>query len=464
MGNQTGSLERYYNTAVQSKKDWGFFLGVADYFELIEELPELKPLIDKIFTERDKALEEIHKIEPEAVKELQDFKKELLATIKKGRIKKEGLQKAIEELNDLESGKLKPHNYQSSRLDEGLKNLVRLLSDDEEDFKKNYGHSGISKKHLTRQALSLKLSGEKEKTIWGAYINIRNVFRVIKEYYEHLDNLKKEKSDTETFLKLKKEIDIIEKNGDETGFSFLYSARSSEDYFSSSKDKRIRELQRDKYEIYLTRFHNYLVKELSRDEKAEGLQHLNNLQMSKFYTAQQNVEHSEIVEEITRDLPNKEFHTNKVAGEKMAKQFLEKAEFAKEIKNSILEEMNGAKGGKKTGKSAKRLITRDAIAGEFYYKNKPINFQGNETIYFLIFECLYEKSDFNGFCSYETINNYLQASGEEEYDDDRQIKDRIKNGIANLFRFTGLPKKNPTGKKLIDVSRGKGLIFNNPSS
>ena len=342
MANPTGSLERYYTTAIQSKKDWGFFLGVADYFELIKELPELKPLIDKIFAERDKALEEINKIEPEAVKELQDFKKELLETIKNGKIKKEGLQKAIQRLEDLESGKINPSHYKSSRLDEGLRDLVRLLSDDENDFKKNYGYRGVSKKHFTRQLLSFKISEEKETTIWGAYIEIRNVFRVIKEYYKHLNNLKKEKTDTDAFLKLKKEMDIIEKNGDETGFNFFYSARSSEDYFSSSKDKRIRELQRDKYEIYLTRFHNYLVKELNRDEKSEALQSLNNLAN----------------ENLKINPPNivKDFEKKMEANKKAMKQWIEKAEMTEEIKNSVLTEIENSNQQEKSSKKSPEKI------------------------------------------------------------------------------------------------------------
>ena len=117
----------------------------------------------------------------------------------------------------------------------------------------------------------------------------------------------------------------------------------------------------------------------------------------------------------------------------------------------------------KSDETSKKLITRDAETGDFYYKNKLIEFRSKETIYYWVFECLYEKPDHNGFCSYENINKYLQENGEDECTYKRQIKDRIKNGIVNLFRFSNLPQKTPTGKDLIEKVRGKGLVLNNPT-
>jgi len=143
-------------------------------------------------------------------------------------------------------------------------------------------------------------------------------------------------------------------------------------------------------------------------------------------------------------------------------------DFCKKIekKYSILPETNKnkvvIKFPSKTIGKRKNLITRDKITGDFYYKNKPIKFENKETIYYLIFECLYEKGDLEGFCSYETINRYLEKYGKEQYTDNKQIMDRIKNGIINLFRFSNLPSKAPDGKELIQKIRGKGIILYNP--
>lgn len=113
-------------------------------------------------------------------------------------------------------------------------------------------------------------------------------------------------------------------------------------------------------------------------------------------------------------------------------------------------------------KKERNLITRDKRNGDFYFKNKLIKFENKEAIYYLIFECLYEKGDLNGSCSYETINKYLEDHDKEKYTDRQQILNRIKNGIMNLFRFSDLPQKAPDGKELIQKVRGKRIILYNP--
>jgi len=118
--------------------------------------------------------------------------------------------------------------------------------------------------------------------------------------------------------------------------------------------------------------------------------------------------------------------------------------------------------GEKQKEKRRNLITRDKISGDFYYKNELIQFKNKDAIYYLIFECLYEKRDLNGFCSYEIIDKYLVKHGKGEYDDYRQKIDRIKNGIINLFRFSDLPQKTPDGKEIIQKVRGKGIILYNP--
>lgn len=108
------------------------------------------------------------------------------------------------------------------------------------------------------------------------------------------------------------------------------------------------------------------------------------------------------------------------------------------------------------------LITRNKATGDFYFKGKLIEFKNKTAIYYLIFECLFRESNLEGFCSYETIDNYLVKHSKTEYSDRKQILNRIKNGIVNLFRFSNLPQKTPDGKDLIQRMRGRGLILYNP--
>lgn len=114
-------------------------------------------------------------------------------------------------------------------------------------------------------------------------------------------------------------------------------------------------------------------------------------------------------------------------------------------------------------KGTKNLINRDISSGDFYYKNKPIKLNDKHAIYYLIFECLYLKSDMEGFCSYDTIDNYLTSNEKSKCKTEKQKIKRINNGVANFLRFSKLPKNANNNKKLIEIIKSRGLIFNNPA-
>ena len=160
----------------------------------------------------------------------------------------------------------------------------------------------------------------------------------------------------------------------------------------------------------------------------------------------------EIKEEIDRKLKE----VAKIRAKEIRRQFEEEERIREIVKEEQTE--------REIPKTSKRrdLIIIDKT-GDFYYKNKLIKFENKDAIYYLIFECLYEKGELDGFCSYETIDKYLVEHGKERYDDNRQITDRIKNGVMNLFRFSNLPAKAPDGKEIIQKVRGKGIILYNPS-
>lgn len=113
--------------------------------------------------------------------------------------------------------------------------------------------------------------------------------------------------------------------------------------------------------------------------------------------------------------------------------------------------------------SSKLLISKNNL-GQYFFNNKPLKFENTDTIYFKIFDVLYEKADANGFYSYGEINKFLQESGEKPLTDRTKIVERVSNGLKNLLRYSNLPKnvKTPDGRPLIKTKRGKGLIFYNP--
>jgi hypothetical protein len=101
--------------------------------------------------------------------------------------------------------------------------------------------------------------------------------------------------------------------------------------------------------------------------------------------------------------------------------------------------------------------------GDFYCRGKLIHFTNKDTIYYKVFVAVFEQNDPNGFCSYIEIDKFLIQDGENESLDTEKTTKRITNAVQNLFRFTkNLPQKAPDGRPIIDIKRGKGIVFYNP--
>jgi hypothetical protein len=94
------------------------------------------------------------------------------------------------------------------------------------------------------------------------------------------------------------------------------------------------------------------------------------------------------------------------------------------------------------------FITKNK-AGDYYYRGLKLQFGGNDTIHFRIFEFLYSQHD--GFAKYDEINKHLQQNGERKITDLPKQKERIANGIKALIRFAELPRD------VIKTIRGKGI-------
>ena len=118
-------------------------------------------------------------------------------------------------------------------------------------------------------------------------------------------------------------------------------------------------------------------------------------------------------------------------------------------------------------KNENRLIHKDET-GCYSYNDQPIK-MGTNTIYYKIFDALFLHHDQNGLLSYKDIEHYLVKNGEEEIDNDEKRNKRINNAIQQLFQICkkswwgACQKYDPRGEELIEIDRGNGLKFNNPT-
>jgi len=272
MKNVIEILERQYQSFINQERDWNFFLGLADYVEFINKTPDFKEALSKIKEKKEKEIKIIEKLEKEAVIELQKIKKELLEIIKTEKFTCEGLPEALLKLEDYEKGKIDSNHYKSSRLNEGLRNLIKVLAEKEgiryEELVKNYSllKYSISKKLLLRMGKSLEFQRKKEIELWGAYDKLQLVFRLIKLGEKYLSTFKKDLGEYDEYLELLKEMEIIKNNGKRPFFSSLPSPKRDTLF-----DYRKKELKKDNYKLYTTRIHNYLIQELSKKESEETI-------------------------------------------------------------------------------------------------------------------------------------------------------------------------------------------------
>lgn len=114
----------------------------------------------------------------------------------------------------------------------------------------------------------------------------------------------------------------------------------------------------------------------------------------------------------------------------------------------------------------KKLINKDNN-GDFYYAYKLIEMSHN-TLHYGVLDALYSMGDPFGFLSFKKIASHIRELGTPINEDDAKAKSSIQhaltNGLFKIARVNGkvLQNKIPSGKKLIEPVRGKGLKLNNP--
>ena len=114
-----------------------------------------------------------------------------------------------------------------------------------------------------------------------------------------------------------------------------------------------------------------------------------------------------------------------------------------------------------------KIISRNED-GNYLYEKKLIIVAKN-TIYYRVFDIMFLDSGQEGFLSYFDIDKKLQQRGEQKIQDKRKRETRIRNAISDtqgFFRFAKIGDETfknilKDGRKIIEIKRGKGLIFNN---
>lgn len=115
-----------------------------------------------------------------------------------------------------------------------------------------------------------------------------------------------------------------------------------------------------------------------------------------------------------------------------------------------------------------RLIYKDG-SGDYFYNGQGIKI-GQDTNHYIVLDIMFNRSDQDGFLSYENIEDELVKRGLKETENTEARNKRINNAAnkhQGLFRFAkvngkALKNRTPDGHELIKIIRGKGLKLSNP--
>jgi len=279
MKNVIELLTKQYDSFIDQQRDWNFFCGLADYVNFINNNPEFNPPIKKFQEQKARELDAIHKAEDEAVEELQEVKKKILALTKLEAVEMTAptipLEEAIAQLKDYEEGRKKPDWYKSTSLEYGLRDIIEVLCKSgnksllDEFLEPMEGSADqivpwyyLSEKFKIRENLSRRFRNKKETELWGAYEQVKGVYTGVYKGDDYVKTIEERGDDPSDYQKILDELDEMKNDGDMP----LFARRNERSEFRAS----IKELKRENYKLYASRLHNYFLQELSQEKERGG--------------------------------------------------------------------------------------------------------------------------------------------------------------------------------------------------
>ncbi|HEC92173.1 MAG TPA: hypothetical protein ENI51_04135, partial [Candidatus Atribacteria bacterium] len=120
-------LKEQNKSIENAKTNQEFFVSLADYVKFIKTTSELEKIIQKITEAKDKLLTEWNKYETATLTELDRAKEKLLKIVKQNKISSPELDKAIEELNSYETGKIFSSGIKSDNIENYLWEIAKAI-------------------------------------------------------------------------------------------------------------------------------------------------------------------------------------------------------------------------------------------------------------------------------------------------------------------------------------------------
>lgn len=195
-------LERYYNTFIDEEDARNFFIGLKDYIEYGDQIPEYDYITSLISSQGSPLFERYNEQTIIALEKVKEMHKKISSYIKKQNIKDENIEKSLREYDDFLHGRKHGNHPLVIFLHNNLSDVLQTLHElsDHKKFTENYvEYLRPDKMHVSKY-LSLKEMDElyaieneiekgKKNEIWGAQYHIYGLYDVMCKGEKHYKDI-----------------------------------------------------------------------------------------------------------------------------------------------------------------------------------------------------------------------------------------------------------------------------------
>jgi hypothetical protein len=197
-------LERHYSAFINQKKPKDFFIGMADYLDFTDAIPDFEEISTKIFSEGKPLQEELNINESQVMKRFEETKGAILEYIKSKGIKNDNIVKILSDYDDWKTGKIVGSSGLPHGLNYRLQEIIKILYQSPEH--KNFASSFIQfsksgdtverylpiKEYEEYREIESEVHRQNENSLWGQLNEISWLYQIIKKGRAHQKKLNEE--------------------------------------------------------------------------------------------------------------------------------------------------------------------------------------------------------------------------------------------------------------------------------
>lgn len=193
-------LERLFNSFIKDDNPKRFFIGLADYIDYMDAVPEFDTITTEIGKQGQPLFDQENKLKEAAIGKIDVAREEIEAYIKENHLENPSTEKAFGEYDSFRAGKsLSMTGGLPNALAHQLISVLEMLRElpEHKDFFQRYVAYFDKDDTLIREYLPIKelaeyneerteIEAERNSSLWGALNSVARLYQTVKRGREHL--------------------------------------------------------------------------------------------------------------------------------------------------------------------------------------------------------------------------------------------------------------------------------------